>query len=270
MNLTDPQVFQDRRAGLALQQGSAAWLEARTGFVTCSRLRDVVSRKQDKIDKATGRVIARGDYLKKREDYLAEKIVERLTGDTYDHYVTEAMKRGTTLEAFARDAYCDSLVDPASGEIRYPSGGDRPGSEQALTLYRARQGIEVRQIGIKCHPTIYGYLGSPDGLVGSHGMIEIKTVWSMVNFLRICTKRDFSEYVDQIQGLLDCLGRVWCDLILFDDRLPLSKRLQVFRIERDEAHIAMLQSEVKLFLEELDEQTILAERALNNMEPIAA
>lgn len=222
MLLRDEQIFQHRAAGLAMEQGSAAWMEARTGMVTASRLKDIVARTK------------RGEYTEARSKYLTEKICERLTGDLYDHYTNAAMQRGIDLEPVARVAY------------------------------EATRGVQVKQIGVQCHPVIYGFMGSPDGLVGDQGMIEIKTVWELTRFLTLCMTQDFSCFMDQIQGLLDCLGRLWCDLILFDDRLPHPKGLQIFRIQRNEKHIAMLQREVKLFLEELDAETIRANELLGN------
>ena len=49
-----------------------------------------------------------------------------------------------------------------------------------------------------------------------------------------------------------CTGRKWCDWVSYDPRMPESMRLFVMRVDRDDKHIAELESEVAAFLGELD------------------
>jgi len=48
-----------------------------------------------------------------------------------------------------------------------------------------------------------------------------------------------------------CTGRVWCDLVSFDPRLPPSMQLHVRRVQRDVSRILELEAEVAVFLEEI-------------------
>lgn len=74
-------------------QGSAAWLEARCGRITASRIADVLA------------VLKRGGEGADRRNYRIELVAERLSGRVEDHYVSPDMERGTYLEDEARSAY---------------------------------------------------------------------------------------------------------------------------------------------------------------------
>lgn len=174
-----------------------------------------------------------GTPSKSRMDYLIEKITERVIGDITDHYVTAAMQRGTDLEPIARK------------------------------LYEARRNVQVREMGLIAHPRITYFAGSPDGLVDD-GLIEIKTCATPQKFLARILTRDYDEYRNQIQGLLACTGKPWCDLILYDDRFPATQGLHIVRIERDEAAIESIETAVRTFLADLTELTAQAHEALRD------
>lgn len=74
-------------------QGSAAWLDARCGKVTASRVADVLAVKRDRKPTA------------ERERYLMELVGERLTGLATQHHLTAAMLAGSEREPQACDAY---------------------------------------------------------------------------------------------------------------------------------------------------------------------
>ncbi|WP_298704558.1 lambda exonuclease family protein [uncultured Variovorax sp.] len=78
---------------LEMVQGSSAWLEARTGKVTASRIADVLALKKD------------GKPTAERERYLMELVGERLTGLATSHYLTGPMLEGQEREPQAADAY---------------------------------------------------------------------------------------------------------------------------------------------------------------------
>lgn len=69
------------------EQGSAKWLQLRTGKITASRFKDVVSKG------------------KTRQSYMYEIVAERLTGDSAHTFVSDAMKWGIEKEPEAREYY---------------------------------------------------------------------------------------------------------------------------------------------------------------------
>ncbi|MCG9078480.1 hypothetical protein LH420_15805, partial [Laribacter hongkongensis] len=60
------------------------------------------------------------------------------------------------------------------------------------------------------------------------------------------------EYIKQMQTQMACTGRQWCDFVSYDDRLPDDMQYFCTRIERDDALIAEIESEVSAFLQELE------------------
>jgi hypothetical protein len=107
---------------LEAPQGSAEWHAARLGKATASRMGDLMARTK----KA---------YGASRAAYMAELIIERLTGVPYPKYVSLEMRDGIEREPAARE------------------------------LYALRTGHVVRGVGFVSHPTIAMSGASPDGLI---------------------------------------------------------------------------------------------------------
>lgn len=95
---------------LDVEQGSEAWLQARLGKVSASRMADVTAR-------------TRSGYGASRANYAAELIAERLTGTPAERYTNAAMAWGTEKEPDAKDAYCflrDAEIVPV-GLVLHPT-----------------------------------------------------------------------------------------------------------------------------------------------------
>jgi putative phage-type endonuclease len=157
-----------------------------------------------------------------RANYLAELIAERLTGDPAPSFTNAAMQWGTETEPLARAAY-EFRVD-----------------------------CEVAQIGFVHHPEIEMAGASPDGLIGSDGMIEIKCPNTATHIDTLLGQKVPEKYVTQMQFQMACADRGWCDFVSFDPRLPEEMRLFVHRVTRDQEAIDYLEKEVKSFIYELD------------------
>ena len=165
----------------------------------------------------------RSGYGASRTNYMMELLCQRLTGVVEPGYSTAAMQRGTDLEPVARAAY-----EVETGEM-------------------------VQECGLVLHPSVDGFGASPDGLVGAHGLLEIKcpNTAQHVAFLR--TGMIEERYRLQMLAQMACTGRQWCDFVSYDDRLPepLSYKRVRFLME-DERHLEML-NEIRAFLAELDD-----------------
>lgn len=75
------------------EQGSAAWLYERCGYITASRFGAVISKT--KAGKPTA----------EREKYLMELVIERITGQPQDHFTSGAMQWGIEQEKASRMDY---------------------------------------------------------------------------------------------------------------------------------------------------------------------
>lgn len=192
-----------------LEQGSQAWLAARCGKVTASRVADVVAK-------------TKSGWGASRANYMAELIAERLTGTPADKFSNAAMQWGTDIEPQARAAY-EFFLD-----------------------------VTVETVGLVAHPSIPMSAASPDGLVGTDGMVEIKCPNTATHIDTLLGGTVPEKYITQMQWQMACAGRQWCDFVSYDPRLPANLSLFVKRVARDDKRIAELESSVGEFLTELD------------------
>ncbi len=158
-----------------------------------------------------------------RANYRAQLVAERLTGILGESYTNAAMEWGVQKEAEAREAYCfyaDTDVDP---------------------------------VAFVRHPTIAMSGASPDGLIGTNGLVEIKCPNTATHIETLLGKSVPSKYGLQMQWQMACTGRGWCDFVSYDPRMPEDLRLFVQRLHRDRDVIADLTEAVVAFLKEVDE-----------------
>lgn len=134
---------------------------------------------------------------------------------------------------------------------KFQNAAMRFGTEQepeARAAYEARTGNVVFEAGF--FRTQDGYFGgSVDGLIDDDGVLEIKTMVSSDTLFKAMVDGDISEYIDQINGYLWLLGRKWVDLVLWaPDLADIGMQMTVIRVERDEAAIEALESDLMGFL----------------------
>lgn len=156
------------------------------------------------------------------QNYMAKLICERLTGRAEQTPVSAAMQRGTDLESLARD------------------------------FYVVETGAMVEEVGFYEHPSILNSGASPDGIIGTDGLIEIKCPNTATHIKTLESKKPALKYMRQMQWQMACTGRKWCDFVSFDDRLPEHLSFFCTRIERDDEMIAELEQAVTAFLDELE------------------
>jgi hypothetical protein len=105
------------------------------------------------------------------------------------------------------------------------------------------------------HPTIPMAGASPDRLVGSDGLLEIKCPATHTHIATLLGGPIDPDYITQMQWQMACTGRAWCDWASFDPRMPEDMRLFIKRVPRDPVRIAELEEAVRNFLAEVDETT---------------
>lgn len=157
-----------------------------------------------------------------RANYAAQLVAERLTGTVVDGYKNEAMEWGIATEAEARGSYefyTDTVVSP---------------------------------VGFIPHPTIAMSGASPDGYIGTEGILEVKCPLTATHIYTLLGQAVPSKYILQMQWQMACTGRLWGDFVSFDPRMPEDMRLFVKRVERDEGRIKEITGCVEDFLAEID------------------
>ena len=156
-----------------------------------------------------------------RQNYAAQLVCERLTGAVEQGFTNAAMQWGTDQEAPARD------------------------------LYAFVSGEDVNETGFVNHPRILMAGASPDGLVGSDGLVEIKAPNTATHIETLLSETVPAKYVHQMNWQMACTDRRWCDFVSFDPRLPPELRLFVKRLERDDEVIREMEREITVFLDEV-------------------
>jgi putative phage-type endonuclease len=192
-------------------QRSEAWFQSRLGRVTASRVADVIAK-------------TKSGYSASRDNYMAQLICERLTGQQGESFTNAAMTWGTETEPLARSAF-EAYAD-----------------------------VMVEEVGFVPHPRIRDSGASPDGLVGLFGMLEIKCPNTATHIDTLLSQTVPGKYITQMQWQMRCCERQWCEFVSFDPRLPQDLQLFVKRVEFDPEYVAMLEKEVIQFLAELDDK----------------
>jgi hypothetical protein len=152
-----------------------------------------------------------GDPAKK----LAQKIaIEQITGRAIsDNYSNGDMERGHEQEPIARALYEDHFFSPVTNGGYFVDGN----------------------IGV-----------SPDGLVDSDGMIEIKSVIYSVHFDTIKRNDIDPSYKWQLYFNLMISGREWIDFVSFCADFPEGKKLFVRRVYAKESTEYFAQIDTRL------------------------
>lgn len=152
-----------------------------------------------------------GDPAKKYAEQLASEILTGQKDPNYD-FTNGYMERGTELEPIARELY------------------------EAETMYSVENGgiyIEDTNDEIKT-------CDSPDGIIGSNGMIEIKCVSQPTQWATLKRADYDPKYKWQIQSHLMHSGRKWCDFVSYCPEMPGSKKLLIYRVYPNEEWLEMI------------------------------
>ena len=119
---------------------------------------------------------------------------------------------------------------------------------EAITAYEQQTGTFVEPCEVIQHPTVDYIAGTPDGLVGTDGIIEVKCPYNPINHLaNLKSGEQIKQYKWQIQGYLWITGRKWCDFVSYDPRFPAEHKLYIQRVERDEMMILELAERAEKF-----------------------
>ena len=159
---------------------------------------------------------------KTRRSYMERLLHEIIMGSSPEMFWSEAMRRGTELEPEARTAYAENT------------------------------GHTVREIAMAFLDGERRIGGSPDGLIGEDGGLEIKCPLPETHEKYLQEGRVPKKYTAQIQGNLWITGRKWWDFVSYAPEFQTSHRMLLRRVPRDEEYIAHLRAEILRFVEELD------------------
>jgi hypothetical protein len=181
-----------------------------------------------------------GEWSARRNNYLAEKVAERITGKNRDRKKVASLDHRLDLEPDARAAY----------EFYYEA--------------------ELQQVGFIEHPRIPDAGASPDSLVGSKGGLEIKCPDAHTHIEILTADSVDTDYLYQCYFGMACTDRLWWDFVSFNPDFPEELQLYRKRIDRNDALIATIESNVIEFLAEVDQKVAQVQALMQNKTPLAA
>lgn len=149
-----------------------------------------------------------------RAKYMRQLAGEVITGKPMESYSNGHMERGHEMEPEARELYAFA-TDTAPEQVGFIRSGQKG-----------------------C---------SPDSLIGTAGMLEIKT--KLPDLVIECWERDDfpPEHKAQCQGALWVAEREWIDIVVYYPAMPVF----IKRAFRDEAYIAEMSKAIDTFNGEL-------------------
>ena len=156
-----------------------------------------------------------GNPSKQCQQYAMDLARERCGGKSPDKFQSYHMRVGSEQEAVARAAY-----EAATGNL-------------------------VEEVGFFADESgLWGL--SPDGLISTDGVLEIKTLVSSDTLFTVLSDDDVSEYMDQCLGYLWMLGREWVDLVAW---VPDLEHIAIKRITKADytGHIEALEKDLLEF-----------------------
>jgi len=152
-----------------------------------ARLGRITASDFERLITPTGKV-ARGTTVNR---LCAEKVAEWILGHELDSKETEAMAWGKTYE------------------------------QRAVESYQIETGLDAVPVGL-CLLDDGSVGASPDRLVGSDGLLEVKCPFSHAVHAGYLLDPSLLEtaYRPQVQGQLWVTGRKWCDLYAWHEIMP--------------------------------------------------
>lgn len=221
-----------------MEQRSPEWFATRCGKVTASRIGDLMARNQPRKGQSVG------EWSARRNNYLAEKVAERITGKTRERRKVASLDHRIDLEPDARAAY----------EFYY---------EGTLEL-----------VGFIEHPRIPNAGASPDSIIRPNGGLEIKCPDEEAHIEILTTQGIDRDYLYQMQFNIACAGTLlqrpvdWWDFESFNPNMPEELKCFVKRVERNDAMIAEIETNVIEFLAEVDQKVAQVRSLMKGTTPL--
>ena len=187
------------------------------------------------------------------------------------HDVVKVIKGGAW--GAGRRKYLIELLGERFTGMRAPEGfkseavlWGRQTEPQAQAAYERRNGEKIDKVVFFDHPVIPMSGCSPDGLVGDHGMVQIKCPETHTHMGYLIDRAVPEPYLYQIHWELACTERRWSDFVSYDPRLPAKLAMLVIRVNRDPKIIAGLEKMAADFLREMEviTETLMGERHLES------
>jgi predicted phage-related endonuclease len=197
------------------------------------------------------------DYLFSEDDWF-EKRLGRLTssrfGDMMQRGRAKDQRFGTACKKYINEKIAEILTGQSSSFSSQATDWGTDLEPEAINFYQSKTG-NIVDYDSKRFVEFGEYAGgSPDGLIGEDGAIEIKCPFNSINHIEtIRTNGVPKQYAHQVQGHLMVTGREWCDFVSYDPRIKdEGLRMHIIRVERDQDLIDEMEARIEEVRAEID------------------
>lgn len=166
--------------------------------------------------------LKKGGESEARRKLKLQLIAERLSGNATEFFVTAAMQRGTDCEP------------------------------EAKAKFEEVKGLFIQDCGFALHDEIEWCGASPDGLVGTDALIEIKNPNSETHLAYKLAGVPPPQYVPQMLLQLAVTKRRLCYFMSYDNRLPDPHNTFIVEFEPTPEEIAAVENSAAAFLQEVE------------------
>lgn len=186
------------------------------------------------------------EWFAARRGSLGSSVFHDIVAKTRTGFSTSRENRKAVLVLeIVTERSLDTYQSPAmlQGIEREPAG--RAG-------YAFLKNVDVEEVGMIRHPTIIRTHASPDGLIGTDGMIEIKCMQPAGHLDMLLTGNIDARYMTQMAWAMACSGRAYCDFVAYSPDFPEAMQLIIKRIPRNDEVIAELEKAAREFIAEVE------------------
>jgi predicted phage-related endonuclease len=152
---------------------------------------------------------------------------------------------GQTAIDYARDLALERLgIEVPDNSGGYATDWGNEHEWLAIQVYEINKFVEVhgQQEWIE-HPKFEWVGGTPDGLIGVDGGLDVKCPYQIKNHMKnILDNEQLKQYNFQFQSYMWISGRKWWDFVSFDPRYPKALQLHVHRVPRCENTIQLIEN----------------------------
>lgn len=192
--------------------------------------------------------------LQRSDDWFADRL-----GKVTASRVSDVMARTKTGVSATRKNYMAQLVaEHLTGMSQAVDLSNNKAvqwgveNEQSAKLaYEFATANTIEECGFIPHPTIELCGASPDGLVDTAGLVEMKCPNTATHIEYLLEREIPRDYQLQMTLQLACTGRDWCDFVSYDPRLDSKNNLVIIRFAPTPADIAEVENSITEFIGEM-------------------
>jgi hypothetical protein len=171
------------------------------------------------------------------------------TSSEFDKLITNKTRKVSSQARDYRDRLLSERISGEPWDLLLQNRAMEHGQElqdDAVNAYEFETGLTTERGGFFTNDEETAG-ASPDRLVGSDGLVEIKCPLLHTQVHAALSKEEAEGHMSQIQGQLLITGRQWVDLFHFHPLLALPPR----RVWRDEEFLGLLSAVLEAFLLDL-------------------